>query len=302
MADAIELQENDSARAVVYPGLGGWLTRYARRLPSIGWIEALHHDDAVVARYPQQMWAGSPVLFPHVSYNVLEGQEGAYLLDGVRYASPQHGFGRRVPWTVVERTDRSVTMELTDSELTRVSYPFAFRHRLTYRLANGRLEWEQAVENRDARPLPFSTGFHPYFRVPLAGSQRSECVVRLPRARWYHPVDQTNSFFDEPFPVQDLPVETDTSRTLFLGELAQREVAIRDEASGVEVRLNFATHPAYRFLALWAPNPAAPFFCVEPWTALPNSFGRPDGELLVLQPGESFQASFWMEVTRTTEG
>ena len=41
--------------------------------------------------------------------------------------------------------------------------------------------------------------------------------------------------------------------------------------------LNFDTNPAYRFLALWAPDPASTFFCIEPWTALPNSFGRSDG-------------------------
>lgn len=297
MATPVELRDGDTALAVIYPELGGWLTRYARRLPSRGWVDALHHDEAVIARYPQKMWAGSPVLFPHVSYNVAEGQEGRYVLNGTTYSSPQHGFARRVPWAIAERTPSSVTLELTDSELTRPSYPFAFRHQLLYRFDAGRLVWEQRIENRDHQPLPFSAGFHPYFRVPLAGSDRNRCVVRLPRSRRFHPVEQASSFFDEPLPAQDLSVATDASGTLFLGELGKPEVSLRDEAGGVEVRLNFASQTAYRFLALWAPDTSSPFFCVEPWTALPNSFGRGDGEIIVLQPGESFQASLWMELS-----
>jgi len=67
MAIPVELRDGDQAYAVVYPELGGWVTRYARNIPHHGWIDALHHDDVVIARYPDRMWAGNPVLFPHVS-------------------------------------------------------------------------------------------------------------------------------------------------------------------------------------------------------------------------------------------
>ena len=300
MSEPMELREGDEALAVIYPHLGGWLTRYARNLKGMGWVDALHHDPAVVDRYPQQMWAGNPILFPHVSYNVHEGQEGVYHLNGVDYHSPQHGFGRRVPWQVVEYTGSSVTLELLDSDLTRPSYPFAFRYRLRYGLEAGRLCWEQTVENRGEQPLPFSSGFHPYFHVPLAGGQRERCTVRLPRSRRFYPVDQASGFFDEPFPAQDLSVSQDVSGTVFLGDLAHREVVLRDEVGRVEVGMNFNSNPAYRFLALWSPHSTAPFYCVEPWTALPNSMGRSDGELILLQSGESFRAHLWMEVRPLT--
>jgi len=296
VTDAVELRDGDEALAVVHPALGAWLVRYARQMPGRGWVDALHHDAAVVARYPERMWAGAPVLFPHVSFNVAEGQEGRYVLNGNTYQSPQHGFARRVPWTVVDRAANAVTLELKDSPQTRRSYPFAFRYQLTYRLEAGRLVWRQTVENRDAQPLPFSSGFHPYLRAPLAGGERNRCIVRLPRCRRFHPVDQATAFFDEPLPAQDLSVATDASGTWFLGELARPEVALRDLAGGVEAVLRFGENPAYRFLALWAPDTAAPFFCVEPWTALPNSFGRGDGELILLKPGESFDASLSLEL------
>ena len=181
MADPITLRDGDDALATVHPELGGWLVRYAKRLPGRGLVDTLYCADEVVARYPDRMWAGNPPLFPHVSFNVAQGKEGQYELNGRLWQSPQHGFARRVPWTVAAQTASSVTLELTDSERTRPSYPFAFRHALTYRLAGGRLELEQAVENLDTAPLPFSTGFHPYFAVPLVAADALSAGRRIRR-------------------------------------------------------------------------------------------------------------------------
>lgn len=300
MAIPVELRDGDRARAVVYPELGGWLTRYARNLPGHGWVDALHQDTAAIARYPDRMWAGNPVLFPHVSFNVAHGREGQYELNGQLFQSPQHGFARRVPWRTVRREEDSLTMEVTDSEATRPSYPFAFRQELTYRLVAGRLEWEQIIENRDHQPLPFSTGFHPYLPVPLkAGGTRNRCFVRLPRATRFNALNQAGSFFDEPFPAQDLGVGVDTSATLVLGDLAERVVALVDPEAGLEVELRFSDNPAYRYLVLWSRSPDEPFYCLEPWTARPNSLGRPDGEVILLRPGEQFRAKLAMVVNAT---
>jgi hypothetical protein len=77
-------------------GIGG-ITRYARNVPVHGWIDALHHDDAAIARYPDRMWAGDSVLFPHVSFNDTQGHEGQDELNSELFQSLQHGFSRRVP-------------------------------------------------------------------------------------------------------------------------------------------------------------------------------------------------------------
>ena len=104
----VELRDVTGALAVLRPDLGGWLLRYARPLPGRGLVEALHYDPAVVARYPKEMWAGNPILFPHVSFNVAREVDGQYELDGTLYQSPQHGFGRRVPWMIVEQSSATV--------------------------------------------------------------------------------------------------------------------------------------------------------------------------------------------------
>lgn len=297
MSKVVELREGDRARAVIHPELGGWLTQYSRNRGAAGWVDAFYSDPAIIARYPDRMWAGNPVLFPHVSYNVLDGKEGAYALEGKHYASPQHGFARRVPWQVVEQGDTHAVIEVRESAASLATYPFSFSHRLTYRLQDGRLHWEQHIVNRGTAPMPFSTGFHPYLPVPLSTkSERNQCHVRLPECRRYKALPQAAGFTSERCAAQNLGVATDVSEAWFLGDFAERQVALVDPSAGLQVVVDFSQNPAYRFLALWSRSSTEPFYCVEPWTGLPNSFSRPDGERLWLSPGEEFRAALWMDV------
>lgn len=280
------------------PELGGWLLRYARPVPKHGLVEALHFDPAVVDRYPRGMYAGNPVLFPLVVNNRVGEREHCYEWNGRVFEMPQHGFARRVKWTVAAQDAASVTMELTDNETTRADYPFNFRQRLTYRLANGRIHWEQVVENLSPEPMPFSTGFHPYFQVPLtAKSERGACFVEIPDAKRLRPVGANERFTAEPFPSQNWSVAQDVAGTMFLSDLKKPELVLVDPVSELEVTLNWADAPQHRFVALWAKTTEEPFYCLEPWTALPNSFTRvKDHELIVLEPQRTLRAAMWMEV------
>jgi|ERR1051326_5663474 galactose mutarotase-like enzyme len=295
----VALIDNDGTSAVVAPELGGWLLRYARKLPKHGEVEALHFSQPVVDRYPREMHAGIPVLFPLVSNNRVGEHEHHYEWSGNLYEMPQHGFARRSKWSVREQTAASVTMELTDSETTRANYPFAFRFCLTYRVNQGRLHWEQVVENRAAEALPFSTGFHPYFAVPLtAKSQRAVCFVEIPEAKRLMPVGKFERFTAGPFPGQNWSVDEDVAGTMFLTDLKKQELILIDPVSELEVVFNFEDAPQHRFVAIWAKTNNEPFYCLEPWTALPNSFARQskDHELILLEPQKTFRAAMWIEL------
>jgi galactose mutarotase-like enzyme len=123
--------------------------------------------------------------------------------------------------------------------------------------------------------------------------------VRIPRATRFNQIGKAESFFAEPFPPQNLSVGVDVSGTLFLGEFAEPELALVDPTAGIEAVVNFSGSPAYRFAALWSRSTTEAFYCLEPWTALPNSFGRADGEVIILTPGETFRASLWLDVRPT---
>lgn len=295
METPVRLTEG-GAVAEVYPERGGWLVRYARPVGRHGLVEVLQASEPVVARWPVNMWAGNPVLFPHVSFNRVGGEEHRYEYGGRVWPTSQHGFARRTPWRVAAVSDDSLTMELTDTEATRASYPWSFQHRLEYRLRGGRLEWAQRVENRSSTEMPLSVGFHPYINTPLVpGGSRARMHLRLPAATRYTPAEDWSRFERSPFAERRLGLETDMSGTIFLGDLSEPEAAVVDEAAGIEAVIHFSGAPGYRFLALWSRSTTEGWHCVEPWSALPNSFSRPDGEVFRLPPGGVYEASLWMD-------
>lgn len=295
----VTLSEADGALAMIAPELGGWLLRYARPVRGRGLVEALHFFQAVVERYPREMWAGNPLLFPLAGSNRVGEQDHCYEWNGRRYDMPQHGFARRMKWSVVSQTPTALTMELTDNEATRACFPFAFRQRLTYTLSQGRLHWEQVIENTGPETLPFSTGFHPYFRVPLAAeSARAACFVEIPDARRLTSHHRHERFTAKEFPSQNWSVDEDVSGTMFLTDLAKRELILVDPVAELEVILNFEDAPQHRFVAIWSKTTDSPFYCLEPWTALPNAFTRQpkDRELILLDPQTTFRAAMWIEL------
>lgn len=285
---------------MIAPDLGGWLLRYTRQLPDRGDIDALHYSPEVLERYPREIYAGNPLLFPIASFNHLPDRDHHYEWQGQRFPMPQHGFARRLPWRVVEQMRDSVVMELVDTDATRANYPFEFVMRLAYRLVTGRLCWRLTVINKSPVPMPFSTGFHPYFSVPLGrDGTRAECFVEVPEARRFTMHGRAEHFSAKPFPAQNWSVEEDVSATLFLGDLHKRELALVDPVNNLEVTLNWEGAPCHRFAAFWARSTESPFYCLEPWTALSNAFTRAkEHELIMLDPARAFEAEFWMELRK----
>jgi galactose mutarotase-like enzyme len=297
-ATILQITDATGALATVAPELGGWLLRYARPTAKHGLVDALHFEQAVVDRYPKDMWAGNPLLFPMVSFNHLPGREHHYIWQGREFALSQHGFARRSKWSVVDQGESALTMELSDNDATRAAYPFAFRHRVSYRLRDGRLHFEQVIENCGDAPMPFSTGIHPYFRVPFTtAGRRGDCFVEIPECERLLPDAHHLSFSAVPQPSQNWSVAHDVAGTLFLGGFKKRDLALVDPRSELEVILNWDDAPQHRWCALWSRSTDAPFYCLEPWTALPNSFTRAQpGEVVVLAPDATFRAALWMEL------
>ncbi len=83
-------------------------------------------------------------------------------------SKPMHGVARINQWTL-RSTEYSndvteLQLALTDSELTRRLWPFAFELSLRIRL-DQKLTLELTTENRDVQPFTFTQAFHPYFLV-----------------------------------------------------------------------------------------------------------------------------------------
>lgn len=296
----ITLEDDHGAMAVVAPELGGWLLRYARRIegPESDWVEALHFSQEVLERYPREMYAGIPLLFPLVGNNRAEGREHHYAWNGALHEMPQHGFARRQPWRITAQERTSITMRLSAHDGLRPSFPFDFLATVEYSLRDGALASVFTVVNQGTDPMPFGFGWHPYFQVPLGvQGRREDCFVELPESKRVLPQGKWERFSTKPFPSQNWSVDEDVSGTLFLTDLKKNEAVLVDPNSGREVVMTFNQEPKHRFIALWAKSTDAPYYCVEPWTALPNAFGRThDRDLITLPPGNQFRTEFAIEL------
>jgi galactose mutarotase-like enzyme len=85
---------------------------------------------------------------------------------------PAHGFGRNLPWNVIEQSSESLSMQLLSSDSTRASYPYEFTFTSTIQVSEGILTYIASMENRNEEVMPTAPGFHPYFSVSQGNKAR----------------------------------------------------------------------------------------------------------------------------------
>jgi galactose mutarotase-like enzyme len=96
--------------------------------------------------------------------------DGAYILEGKRYAMGMHGFAQFRDFRVAEHTEERIAYEIRDDENSREQYPYRFRLRAEYALYGSTLTVTYRVKNLDSRELYFSVGGHPRFACPVRDS------------------------------------------------------------------------------------------------------------------------------------
>src|SRR5262245_60388430 len=105
--DLITWTDAGGPTAGVGPELGGRLLRYARPTTKHGLVEALHCAQEIIDRWPREMYAGNPVLFPLVSFTRVGDKDAHYEWNGALHEMPQHRFARRSKWAVVDQNKSS---------------------------------------------------------------------------------------------------------------------------------------------------------------------------------------------------
>ncbi len=244
-------------------------------------------------------WSGrAPILFPIVG----PAPEGRIRIGNFEAEMGQHGFARRRSFSLEERSATSCRHVLTDDEMTRAQYPFAFRLAITHALAGGRLEITAEVANTGDTPLPFCLGFHPAFAWPLPGAEGRPHGVTL--ANMAEPA--LARIDGGRLPEARLPSPFSTGKLTLSHDQFEADAMIFPEGAGSALsygaddgpRLGF-TFENLPFLALWQ-KPGAPFLCVEPWHGMHAPTGasaqlseRPGARSLA--PGET--ARFGYTVT-----
>lgn len=219
-------------------------------------------------------WTGhAPILFPIVGR--LNGD--ALRLDGIDHPMKQHGFARRMPFSVLEQGPDRAIFRLADSEETRAIYPFSFALDLAFTIAGATLSIAARIENRGETAMPASFGWHPAFAWPLPyGASREDHRIVF---------DQ-----DEPETLRQIvpggligptprPSPLDGRILPLHDDLFLNDALIWDPVSSRRVRYGAPTGPQLDIafpdttkLGIWT-KPGAPFICIEPWHGIADPEG-----------------------------
>ena len=291
----IVLDDGAGNVAVVAPRHGAWLLRYVRHLRGHGPIDVLHVASAE-AGDTAPFLAGCHVMFPAAGPSRSGDKVDAYRWCGEVRPMPLHGFAHRLPWRVAEVSATVVRLILEPGEATRDSFPFAFRLRLSYALIDGALRTVLEIDNRGDVPMPFSTGFHPFLRLPLTPlGRRDRCFVRLPACRAYVAGPEGIEGETRRAP-RHLSAAAPAAPAIHFADLETVHAEALDEDSGLRLTIDAQLGSAFRCLTLWSPQVDAPYFCIEPRTAIQDAFTYGRDQLTLLAPGTSFTASMTLDL------
>ena len=256
----------------------------------------------------EYLWQGDPKYWgdraPHLFPFIGRLTNNSYQYLGKVYPMNIHGFAAAMEFTLVEQTENTITLELTETPETLSQYPFHFSLKIVYALQENTVGISYQVQNANDSVMPFGIGGHPGFNVPLTEGEKFEdyevefsCCCQ-PTRIGFSPAVYLNGH-DESYPLRDhkfLDLRHDLfdEDAVILKNMA-REVTLRSKVSGRGVTV---TYPDMPYLGIWHwPKTDAPYVCIEPWSSLPS---RQDiveefsckSDMIQLPAGESYRTTW----------
>jgi galactose mutarotase-like enzyme len=261
-----------SSRLEVVPERGGIITSWQVQGQELLYLDAerFNHPEMTVR-------GGIPILFP-ICGNL---PNNTYTHRGQTYTLKQHGFARDLPWEVTNQsteTEAAITLTLTSQEQTRQVYPFEFEVVFTYQIQGNLLNLKQRYTNLSDQPMPFSTGFHPYFQV----ADKQQLQFEIPAAQLKNQIDQTVHPFSGQF-----DFELDEIDAAFR-PLTQPSAQAIDQQRKIGLTLDYDSS-IYSTLVFWTVK-GKDFYCLEPWSAPRNALNTGE-DLIQLAPNTSLETS-----------
>jgi galactose mutarotase-like enzyme len=235
---------------------------------------------------------GNPVLFPFIARHFVDGKNELWRDgSGTVRPMPQHGFARDAKFTAItDGHENSLRMRMTDTEETRGFYPFPFQFDVVVSLLPGsRLEVRFETTNTGTDPLPYYTGHHFYFALPH--TDRADWKLDLPCESWgrqspdgaivREPATESTLRIDDPNIIDRFQITPTTGEVALYSKKADRSLVFQ---------LNHPGSVPWYAVTTWTMAPESNFYCVEPWTGLPNAIHHGEG-LRWLAPGAKESAT-----------
>ncbi len=200
---------------------------------------------------------GIPLMIPNFS----RLKDGMFKQKGT--VLPIHGFGRSLPWTVIEQDSSRIRIQLMSNAEIMRNYPYDFTFTATMVAGGEMLTYTLTMENCSDEVMPIAPGFHPYFAV--AQQDKAKLTVDGPPGFEVGAIDWETNPPDNPYPFPQLVTIRFPGRgTLTIAELP------------CDARYSLAN------MQVWSEPASAPdheFVCFEPTVSSEDALNRPADRL-----------------------
>ena len=253
-----------------------------------------------------EVWRFSaPIMFPHAGKVV----DGVIEAKGSRYESGQHGFVRLMEHSFVDKTQDSLTLEISSSEETRKYFPYEFRLLSTFTLENETLHHTLTVVNLDEEKMPFGIGFHPGFALPFDDAHKATdyelrfsemesplCLGCLPKGLLHGDCYYLGSNI-RTIPIDEHLFDNDSHCMV---NLKSETLGVYEKGTGRGVVVNIRDFP---YVLVWSKPGMPKYVCIEPWESLPSpENGSTKWEekpaAAILDPGEAWDTTMSVSFVR----
>lgn len=275
--------------------------------------------------YLEKRWFGSGNPFMAPFANRIDGDH--YYFQGRKYLLndslgnilrvppknfPLHGLIVFDPrWEVVESGASEAHGAFVTSRLEFYKYPdlmaqfpFAHVYEVTYRLKEGKLECATKVENVGASPMPVHFGYHPYFRPD---GPREEWTIGIGADKHWL-VDEALIPSGKTEPTETFLAGVTKSIGLGKQFIDDGFSALKRDSKGLghiwvkgrRQKIEVVYGKEFDYAIVYAPLDNT-LICIEPQTGPTNAFNLVHegkfNNLIVLDPGKSFSATYWIVPT-----
>lgn len=214
------------------------------------------------------IWYGqSPILFPIIG-RLLDDK---YTWNGTEYTMEKHGIVRKRPFTLVEKTEDSLTFVFVDDEESRKSYPCNFELTVEFRLTETGLRVTHTVKNLNDDVMYFSFGAHPGFNCEIGDYLEFSDDTKL----FTEKIDHESILIDGKFPVEMRDNKIVITKNLFdedaliLSNYKSKQISLKSDNHDRVIKFNFDSP----ILGIWA-KPGAPYVCIEPWWGINDDYNK----------------------------
>ena len=241
--------------------------------PDSGQLIQWNHDGAGVFYQGSSIRrSGIPILFPFA--NPLK--DDIFEITGKKI--PQHGFGRDFAWQVTDHTHNSLTMTLTQDDISsamKEAYLYEFEVNILISVSENILCYALRVTNKSSQDMPIAPGIHPYF--PIAHKDKSKIKI-----------DNLENFKN------NIDWETDNNGFFYnFGGTANIHFL---DSQQIEIKSN--PTDSFNHIVLWSQTPKNidhDFVCIEPFTRQTNAIN--DNPILI-EPSQSWQSEIYFTIKK----